>query len=71
MLTNKQKEILQVIINYIEKEKISPTVRELCSITGIKSTSTIHGYLRRLELKGYIARRKDSPRSLIVLKTCS
>lgn len=70
MITDKQKVILEVIINYIEKEKISPTVRELCEIIGVKSPATIHTHLNKLEENGYISKRKDSPRSLRVLKTC-
>lgn len=67
-MTERQKEILGTIIKYIEREGISPTVRELCDITGIKSTSTIHGYIKRLQNQGYIEMIKGSPRSIRVLK---
>lgn len=69
MMTEKQQKVVNAINEYIEKEKIPPTVRELCDILGIKSTSTIQGYLDRLEEKGYITRKKDSARSLRVLKS--
>lgn len=68
MLTNKQREVLNIINKYIEREKISPTVRELCDIIGVKSTSTIHSHLSNLEEKGYITKIKDSPRSLRIIK---
>lgn len=67
-MTGKQKEILTTINKYIEREGISPTVRELCNITGIKSTSTIHGYIKRLQNQGYIEMIKGSPRSMRVVK---
>ena len=37
--------IMQAIISYIEEHQYAPTVREIGSMTGIKSTSTVHHYL--------------------------
>ena len=37
--------IMQAIISYIEKHQYAPTVREIGSMTGIKSTSTVHHHL--------------------------
>lgn len=37
-------------------EGLPPTVREICKELSIKSTSTVHGHLRRLEEMGYITR---------------
>lgn len=68
MLTKKQRIVLNAINEYIQKEKISPTVRELCGILGLSSTSTVHEYLSRIEEKGYITRKKESPRSIRVIK---
>lgn len=68
MLTKKQRIVLNAINKYIEEEKISPTVRELCDILGLSSTSTVHEYLSRIEEKGYISRKKDCPRSIRVMK---
>lgn len=66
-MTERQKEIYEAIKEYIEENKISPTVRELCKITGSKSTSTVHSILDRLQDKGYISKRKDSPRSIAIV----
>lgn len=68
MLTDKQKEVLELIEIYIKEQGYSPTVRELMHLCGFKSTSTMHGYLNRLEEKGYISRCKISPRTIKVLK---
>ena len=67
-MTKRQEDILRIINNYIMTEGIAPTVREICDITGLKSTSTVHGHIRRLEKMGYIKMIKDSPRSIRVLK---
>ncbi|NOW85510.1 repressor LexA [Clostridium beijerinckii] len=64
MLTKKQEEILNIIKVYIDKEKISPTVREICEIAGLTSTSTIQGYIKRLEKQGYIYKLDNCPRSI-------
>lgn len=66
MLTEKQKEIFNIIKKFIDKEKISPTVREIGEIAGLKSSSTVHSYLSRLERKGYIYRSDNCPRSIRV-----
>lgn len=68
MLTKKQRIVLKAIDEYIEKERISPTVRELCDILGFSSTSTVHRYLGDIEEKGYITRKKESPRSIRIIK---
>ncbi|OCA99617.1 transcriptional regulator [Clostridium beijerinckii] len=64
MLTEKQQEILDIIKNYIVKEKISPTVREIGKLAGLTSTSSVHAHIERLERKGYIYRSSNCPRSI-------
>lgn len=36
-----------------------PSVRAICEITGLRSTSTVLGHLRRLEAQGYVVRVRD------------
>ncbi|MDR3593565.1 MAG: transcriptional regulator [Clostridium sp.] len=66
MLTEKQQKILDIIKNYIDKEKISPTIREIGKLAGLRSTATIHSYIERLEEQGYIYRLNNCPRSIRV-----
>lgn len=66
MLTEGQMFILNTISKYMEENEMSPTVRELCRITDIKSTATIYGYLKRLENKGYIHKKDKTARSIKV-----
>jgi SOS-response transcriptional repressor LexA len=35
---------------------------------GLKSTSTVHGYLKTLEAKGFIERKGNFPRALRVIR---
>ena len=46
------------ILRYIEKQIMTvgyaPSVREIGKAVGLSSTATVHGYLQRLEDKGYI-----------------
>ncbi len=51
-----------------KRERISPTVREIGDILGLSSTSTVQGYIDRLEKCGYITRKKDCSRSIRVVE---
>ena len=46
---------------------IPPSVREICDAVGLKSTSTVHGHLSRLEKKGLIRRDPTKPRAIEIL----
>lgn len=64
-------ETQQFILNYI-KEQIAlqgypPSVREICDAVGLKSTSTVHGHLKRLESKGLLRRDAMKPRAMEIL----
>ena len=58
------------ILAYIEKATLQkgypPSVREICEATGLKSTSTVHGHLIRLEKKGLLYRDSMKPRAISV-----
>ena len=68
MLTERESQVLEAIVNYIEVNGYSPTVRDLCVIVGLSSSSTIHSYLNKLESKGFITKMGNLPRTLKVLK---
>ena len=54
-LNEKQQKVLAFVKERLG-DGIPPTVREICDACGIKSTSTVHAYLKRLEEEGYIDR---------------
>ncbi|WAM32637.1 transcriptional repressor LexA [Caldicellulosiruptor naganoensis] len=66
-LTKKQQEILEFIKKRIKEKGYPPAVREICEATGLKSTSTVHGHLTRLEKKGYIRRDPSKPRAIEIV----
>jgi len=58
------------ILAYIERATLQkgypPSVREICEAIGLKSTSTVHGHLIRLEKKGLLYRDSMKPRAISV-----
>lgn len=67
-LSSREKDILTFINNEASAKGFPPSVREICSAVGLKSTSTVHGYLNSLERKGYIRRDLTKPRAIDVLQ---
>ena len=53
-LNEMEQRILKYIMDVIHNEGFSPSVRDIQNALDIKSTSTVHSYLERLEEKGYI-----------------
>ncbi|MBQ1950958.1 MAG: transcriptional repressor LexA [Clostridia bacterium] len=62
-LSEKQQKVLAFVKERLQ-DNIPPSVREICEATGIKSTSTVHAYLKRLEDDGYIDRRSGLNRAI-------
>ena len=62
-LTPKQEAVYNFLVKKMQNG-IPPTVREICSATGIKSTSTVHAILNTLEEQGYILRDAKYSRAI-------
>lgn len=62
-----QAKILEYIKKEIQSKGYPPSVREICDAVGLKSTSTVHGHLTRLEKKGLLHRDTMKPRAIEVL----
>ena len=62
----------KAILKFIEKEVVMngypPSVREIGKAVGLKSTATVHGYLAKLEEKGYVKKESQKGRTLKLLK---
>lgn len=67
-LSAKQQQILDFLNSEIEEKGYPPSVREICKAVGLRSTSTVHGYLLRLQKKGIIQKDATKPRALKVMK---
>jgi repressor LexA len=63
-LTDRQREILDFISRSIAKRGYPPTLREIGSHFGIKSTNGVNDHLRALEKKGYLHREDLKSRAL-------
>jgi repressor LexA len=63
-LTDRQREVLDFISGSIHKCGYPPTLREIGSHFGIRSTNGVNDHLRALEKKGYLQREDLKSRAL-------
>lgn len=66
--SNKQMEIYEFLKNFTELKGYPPSVREICEAVNLKSTSSVHGHLKKLETKGLIKRDPTKPRALEIVE---
>lgn len=66
-ITDKQQRVLNYVKEQIRKEGYAPSVREICQALDLKSTSTVHGYLTRLQKKGLIQKAALKPRTIRIM----
>lgn len=62
-----QQRILEFIKSEIQAKGYPPSVREIAQAVGLKSTSTVHGHLQRLEKRGLLHRDAMKPRAMEVM----
>lgn len=67
MLKPRQLKILEFMKEEISTKGYPPTVREICSAIGIKSTSTVHKDIETLVSEGYLRKDPSKPRALMVV----
>jgi repressor LexA len=68
-LTERQREVLDFISDSIRKRGYPPTLREIGSHFGIRSTNGVNDHLRALEKKGFLHREDLKSRALRPLFT--
>lgn len=68
-LSEKQQEIFSFIIQELESKGYPPSVREICVAVNLKSTSTVHSHLNKLEEKGYIKRDSSKTRAIEIISS--
>ncbi|MZP31262.1 transcriptional repressor LexA [Heliobacterium undosum] len=66
-LTPKEREVFEVIRKNVREKGYPPSVREIGLQMGWASSSTVHVYLKRLEVKGWIRKDPTKPRAIEVL----
>ena len=64
MLTVRQQEIWQFLVEYTDGHGYPPTVREIGEAVGLASPSTVHAHLANLERAGLLKRDPSKPRAL-------
>jgi repressor LexA len=63
-LTPRQRRVLEVIREWVERLGYPPSVREIGEAVGLTSTSSVAHQLRALERKGYLRRDPNRPRAV-------
>ena len=63
-LTKKEKLVFDYLVTSINENGYAPSVRDIGSSLGIKSTSSVHLYLHNLEAKGFIEQDAGKKRTL-------
>ncbi len=66
VLTDRQREVLQVIEQHMRDRGYPPSVREIGEAVGLTSPSTVHSHLNTLERLGYLRRDPTKPRAIEV-----
>jgi repressor LexA len=64
MLTDRQREIYDYVVGYVDGHGYPPTVREIGEAVGLASPSTVHAHLANLERAGLLRRDPTKPRAL-------
>jgi repressor LexA len=64
VLTGRQQEIWEFLVDYVDRHGYPPTVREIGERIGLASPSTVHAHLANLERAGYLRRDPTKPRAL-------
>ena len=67
-LNKREKTILKFIEKQVNLKGYPPSVREIGKAVGLSSTATVHGYLAKLEKKGYIKKESQKGRTLKLIK---
>ncbi len=67
-LTQRQKQVLDFIASSIDDRGYPPTLREIGTHFGIKSTNGVNDHLKALEKKGYLSREDLKSRAMRPIK---
>lgn len=67
VLTGIERRIYNYLVDYLKRETFQPSVREIGSRFGIRSTKTVTEHLQSLQRKGYLDRTPSRSRALKIL----
>lgn len=66
MKKDKTNEVYECIVRYMTETQRSPSMRDICNRTGIKSTNTVFRYLRILQSQDLIQITDNKSRSIVL-----
>ena len=66
-ISEKQQQILDYTKKMILNKGYPPSVRDICEAVGLKSTSSVHAHLEKLEKNGYIKRDPAKSRTIEIV----
>jgi repressor LexA len=64
LLTDRQQQIWDYLVSYVDAHGYPPTVREIGEAVGLASPSTVHAHLANLERAGLLKRDPTKPRAI-------
>jgi len=67
-LTKRQKEVLNYLVGFLDKNGYSPSFEEIARALKLTSLATVHKHLSTLERKGFIRRGYNQSRSIEVVQ---
>jgi repressor LexA len=67
-LTKRQKEVLNYLVGFLDKNGYSPSFDEIARALKLTSLATVHKHLSTLERKGFIRRGYNQSRSIEVMQ---
>lgn len=67
VLYQKERKVLEFIIQYIDRRGYSPTLQEIADACGLKSPATVHEHIWYLIKKGYLKKTDGVSRSIEVI----
>ncbi len=70
-LYRRQKQILDFIKQYVQKNGLAPTLTEIANALGVSSLATVHEHLKAMEKKGVIKRFNGSVRGIEIVNDSS
>jgi len=66
-ITDRQRQILDLILDTVDRRGYPPSVREIGDAVGLSSPSTVHSHLSSLVDQGYLRRDPTKPRAIEVV----
>ena len=67
-LTKRQKEVLDYLVNFLNKNGYSPSFEEIAHALKLTSLATVHKHLSTLERKGFVRRGYNQSRSIEIMQ---